>query len=1167
MFRTEAGLTISATDVAHFLDCRHLFALNLGAVDRIYEKPRKRDDPLVDLIAQRGRDHEKAFVNSLRQAGREVVEITRKNEDAVTDTLEAITRGAEIIVQGALRHDQWFGYTDILIRTDSSSALGNWSYEVADTKLARETRAGTIMQLGVYTSMLSEILGATPERFHVVVPGERGSTVQHTHRTDDYSAYLRFMQAELMSAVAMGHGALSSAHYPEPVEHCGVCAWWRRCDEKRHADDHLSLVAGLGRLHRRELARNDFDSLAKLAAMMVPLPFKPGRGSRESYERAREQAVVQLQSRGRDVPLHALRPMPVTKEGVEPEPYGLSRLPEPSPGDVFLDLEGDLFADDVGREYLFGIATVGDAGEPDYRAWWAITMREEREAFESVMDFIMARLERFPDMHIYHYAPYEPSAFKRLMGRHAVREAELDRLLRGGRFIDLYAVVRQAMWIGVESYSIKQLEPCYGFARDVDLPDASHALRRMEYALQTRRAEDVPEEDRATIEGYNRDDCVSTLRLRDWLEQVRADAVSKGASFPRPVQTPDESSEEVNDKARRVQDLRARLLSGGPDEDRSPEQQARWVLAYLLDFHRREDKATWWEYFRLRELPIEDLMDERSAVYGLEFIEQVSSGTGFHRNGKPKGPIVDRYRYPQQEVDFNRGDKLRTPGDGKDFGKVVAHDRSSRTLDLEKARKRDGVHQDALFAFDFIGAEEIEESLMRLGEQVAGAGSVDAVTSAAADLLLAKAPRLLPGERFEPRPGETATGFAVRIAGVLDRSVLAIQGPPGSGKTFTGAEMVCALVAQGKRVGVTASGHKVIRNLLDRCVQTAAERGVAISVAHKDDKPESTGGVTSLCGNEAPIEGILAKEFNVLGGTPWLWAREEYAGAVDVLVVDEAGQMSLANVAAVSQAASAVVLLGDPQQLDQPTQGTHPDGVGVSALEHLLGEHQTIAADRGIFLPATWRLAPSICLFTSELYYERKLTSIPGLEQQALVNAGEFNGSGLRMIEVEHEGNRNHSPEEVAAVVDLVERLTSPGPQWRDAKGHARQMTIDDILIVAPYNSQVNQLAEALPAGAHVGTVDKFQGQEKAVVIYSMATSRPEYAPRGMEFLYSPNRLNVATSRARCAVIVVASPHLFRPECRSVRQIKLANGLCRFRELATPAYLPYRQGLPQADPW
>ena len=366
--------------------------------------------------------------------------------------------------------------------------------------------------------------------------------------------------------------------------------------------------------------------------------------------------------------------------------------------------------------------------------------------------------------------------------------------------------------------------------------------------------------------------------------------------------------------------------------------------------------------------------------------------------------------------------------------------------------------------------------------------------------------------------------------------------------------MICALVEQGKRVGVTATSHKVIRNLLDNIATMSATSGIATRLAQKvgeSEEERNTGGaVTEVEDNGEALRLLHDGTANVLGGTAWLWAREDFAHSVDVLFVDEAGQMSLANVLAVAQAAGNIVLLGDPQQLEQPKKGSHPNGVNVSALQHILGEHQTILADRGIFLPVTWRLAPSICEFTSKVFYEGRLTSKLGLDQQQLTG-GPFTGSGLWVLEVDHDGNRNASDEEVEAVADLVAKLTAPGSRWIDEHGVAKQTTGDEILVVAPYNAQVSRLSDRLKdTGVKVGTVDKFQGQQAPVVIYSMATSRPEEAPRGLEFLYSLNRLNVATSRAQCAVILVASPHLFVPDCSTPRQMKLANGLCRYRELA-----------------
>jgi uncharacterized protein len=383
--------------------------------------------------------------------------------------------------------------------------------------------------------------------------------------------------------------------------------------------------------------------------------------------------------------------------------------------------------------------------------------------------------------------------------------------------------------------------------------------------------------------------------------------------------------------------------------------------------------------------------------------------------------------------------------------------------------------------------------------------------------------------------------------------MLAIQGPPGSGKTFTGARMICQLVKAGKRIGVTAVSHKVIRNLLDAVSREATALDVTVRCGHKTT-PHS-GDPEDLCVTDSPtdaLDWLLNREVDVLGGTAWLWARADAIDSVDMLFVDEAGQMSLANVLAASQAGRNLVLLGDPRQLEQPQRGSHPDGVDVSALEHVLGDAHTMPEDRGNFLPVTWRLAPAICSFTSSVFYDGRLTSLEGLEHQRLVGSGTFDEPGLYLVLVDHDRNRNWSEEEVEVIDRIVARLLVPGVSWIDRTRDVRDLGPEDVLVVAPYNAQVSRLAERLtPLRVSAGTVDRFQGQEAPVVIYSMTTSQAEDAPRGMEFLYNLNRLNVATSRARCAVILVASPALFEPECRTPRQMQLANALCRYRELAT----------------
>jgi hypothetical protein len=856
-----------------------------------------------------------------------------------------------------------------------------------------------------------------------------------------------------------------------------------------------------------------------------------GNCTASPIETPREQARIQREGRSTGTPTFELLL-------IEPG-YGLCRLPAPSPGDIFLDFEGDPFSGEHGQEYLFGYCLLEDE-EPKYTGSWALTREAEKQAFETFVDMVMARWSAHPDLHIYHYAPYEPAALKRLMGRYATREEEVDRMLRAKLFVDLYGVVRHAVRASVESYSIKQLEPFYGFSRQMPLSDANAALALLQANLELGNVASIPEETKATVLSYNKDDCISAARLRTWLESLRAEVAAGGTDVPRPTPGEDEATGKITDWLLKIGALAERLTAKIPIDPaaRNGEQQAQWILANILDWHRREQKAVWWEHFRLADLSADELREERAALSGLRFLKAVG--------GTTSAP-VHRYAFPAQETELRGGEDLRRIG-GERLGSVEAISAENRTVDIKKRRDSAGVHAEAVYAHTVIDPQILANSLVRTGEHVAKRGINGAgAHRAARDLLLRAEPRCA-GQPLR-RMGESVVDAAVRLCAHLEPGVLPIQGPPGAGKTFTGARMICEVVRRGKKVGVTANSHKVIRHLIDKTFEAAAKQGLRLSCCQKTDEVEQPqAGLAFAKTNKALLE-ALDSGTPVAGGTPWLWASEEARDAVDVLFVDEAAQMSLANVLAVSQAAKTVVLIGDPQQLDQPMQGSHPEGTDVSALTHILGDAPTMAADRGLFLEETWRLHPSICAFTSELFYAGQLKSRAGLEQQAVLAKGPIGGAGLRYLPVRHVGNQNCSPEEAEAVAKLVTGLLESKAEWRDSEGKRRTVRLQDILIVTPYNAQVFEIQERLP-GALVGTVDKFQGQEAPIAIYSTATSSHADAPRGMEFLYSLNRFNVATSRAQCISILVSSPQIFEAECRTPRQIHLANAFCRYLELA-----------------
>jgi len=1113
--KLNAGtLRLSATDLSNHLTCRHITQANRAhALGERAIPPFAAPDAAV--LAQRGLEHEQAYVRFLKHSGLAVVDLSsvKSEPEALTLTLQAIAMGVDAIVQPVLADGHWFGRPDILRKVQTGADC--WSYEPYDCKLTADTKAATIIQLLHYAALLTVAQqGREPANIHVVTPSAHFTP--ETYRILDFAAYYRSIQSRLNAAIEKPEDI-----YPEPTGHCEICRWRPDCDRRRRTDDHLSLTAGITRLQRKQLVEWDVPTLAALANLQTPLTRRPRHGSKDSYFRIQNQARVQVMGRVQKQPIHELI-LPIEIE------RGLSRLPEPSPADIFFDFESDPFAGPHGCEYLFGFTTVDN----EYHSHWAVNPSEEKAAFEWFIDLVMARWQANPALHIYHYGHKEPSTLKTLMGRYATREDELDRMLRAGILIDLHSITKQALRASVERYSLKTLEEFHNFQRSVPLEDARYALRLFQHALELSRDHVTDPALRQTIARYNADDCKSTRSLRDWLETLRA---QQGPIARPPIEEGDPSPK-VSDRQATVQSLSQALF-----QDTSADQPACQLLANLLDWHRREDKSAYHEKYRLQDLPAEELQDERAAIGGLIFLKETPA------EGKKKNPLHE-YSFPPQETNLQAGDKVYSAK--VNVGTIEYIDPAKGIVGIRRSAKSLDTQPQGVFCSDIVNTDEQANSLIRLAQSVLQNGiRQSGPFKAATDLLL----RCPTNDTDLRHPGEDTLTAAKRLINDRGLSVVAIQGPPGSGKTYTAARMILECLRLGLRVGVTASGHKVIRKLLDDVHQAAsqAHRQPVLCVHKITDKSDVKlpSWLTETTSNPEAFAALHTRECQILAGTAWLWSRAEATSSVDVLFVDEAGQMSLANALAIAPAAKTLVLLGDPQQLEQPLKGSHPDGADVSALQHLLEDAKTMPPRRGLFIEKTRRLHPDICRFTSEMFYDNLLMSEPGLENQRIEGHPWLGNHGLRYVPVVHTGNQNSSLEEADRIVELVESLLAPGVNWVDAAKNRRPLRREDILIVAPYNAQVALLSQRLPA-IHTGTVDKFQGQQAPVVIYSLTTSTPEDAPRGMEFLYSVNRLNVATSRAKALCILVASPKLLEPECKTPRQLKLANALCRYAELA-----------------
>lgn len=1169
----------SATDLVGFLACGHLTDLERSALAGLVAKP-IRDDPELDVIVQRGYEHEQLYVERLRSDGRTVLDLdSERAEDEprgdfyrrrAADTQKAIERGDDVIFQACFFDGTWLGFADFLLRMEDPEASLGWSYEVADTKLAHKVKASALIQICVYNEMLAAIQGRYPGSMHVALGGKERETV--SFRTADFTAYFRAMKRRFLTAMDVPPPTVyppPPPSYPEPVEHCRVCRWAEICNKRRRDDDHLSLVAGIASRTRAELTDRGTGTRRALASLPLPLVPRLERTRADALERVREQARIQVQGEDQGRWIHELLDPVLREDGALDPTKGLLALPEPSPGDLYLDLEGDPFAGEDGVDYLFGILEPGGSGpdgQPRFHPFWSrddagrVAPAGEKRAFEQTIDLIMARLAEDPNLHVYHYASYEPAHLGKLMGRYSTRQDEVDQLFRGDRLIDLYQVVRQGIRASVESYSIKKMEPFYQFRREIELRDAGSSIVEFEHWLQLGGKAGVGEEVLQKIEDYNRDDVLSTWKLRDWLEEQRAElGRRRGTPLPRRDMTIDAPSDKLAEWLLEVDAVAEPLTAGIPEDETdrpwTDQERARRLMADLLGWHRREQKPDWWRYFnQLNDMTDEERLDAKEPLSMLQLVG-------------PEGDTgrIFRYRFPEQDWDIDRENATNT-ADGTAIA-VEDCDEEANEIVLRFKKDREINHPSSLVSITYIPTKAQEQSLLDIGRSILENGiEGDGPHRAARDLLLRRPPHIV-GHQYGERlnlDGDTtaaARGLVIR----LDRTTLAIQGPPGSGKTYTGARMILDLVAGGKKVGVTSNGHKVIGKLLDdvwAAAQTDARfAGRGIRIGQKPGRNEECTCVhAATMLKDAALDALDADEVDVVGGTAWMWANAKYAASVDVLFIDEAGQFALANSLAVSPAAESMVLLGDPQQLDQPLKGSHPLGAERSALAHLLGKDHAVMPDHlGLFMERTWRLHPDICDYTSEVFYEGQLLPEPGNEAQSLRGIGVADGQGIRFVAVDHGDarNENQSIEEAERIADIIAGLLDGGADWTTREGISDPITPADILVLTPYNAQRKIITEQLSrrselaAQVQVGTVDKFQGQQAPISIYSMATSRPEDAPRGMEFLYSLNRLNVATSRARCLTLVVASPALIQAQAKTPRQMMLANALCRLGEVAS----------------
>lgn len=1144
MKKSGGTLLFAASDIVNFLACRPLTALD--CINLNSRLPVAEDDPTAKLLQEKGFAHESAFLKKLRAEGRQIVEIPEGAaiEEKTRLTSEAMKAGAEVIFQAAFLQPPWVGYADFLVRCSTPSTLGAFSYEVYDTKLARQVYPRFLVQLAFYNQLLAGVQGCLGKKVHVVLGN---NTIEDFYSTES-DGYIS-MAKERFAAHVQQLQSLTSLEqawrqphlpYPVPCEKCSLCRWRDICDAKRLADDHLSQVANIRKTQISKLEPAGINTMAKLSALHTAQPSRiPGMEKTILKKLAHQAALQQAEKISGQQTFALLPPFDQLAAPAVAEKAGLILLPQPDPGDLFFDMEGNPF-EDGGLEYLFGVAFKNN-GKPDFTAFWAHTRAEEKLAFERFVDFALERLARFPSAHIYHYAPYEVSAMRRLASRHATREKEIDDLLRDERFIDLFEIVRDSVLISKDNYSIKKVEAFYRQERSGEVKKGDESIVVYEEWKVSQDPSLLK-----NIETYNREDCISTLQLRDWLLSIGPVWIPAKAGAAAPAFAPTEkaprprSERALQEEAERTA-LESRLQPFALGTTTSPiaDSSIFGLVAQLLAFHVREKKPGWWSIFDRQGAELEDLLTDEEIIAGCEAQSVQNDGSG----------MTVRFHFPEQVFRIAPEDGVKILSAPLNGGEVTDLNEQHRTVTVAFRKKFELGRVEHLVQHSDIPTSTLGKAIARFAQSLIDDNS-------RYKALLDYLNRRHPDVRGVTAGQDILAGKPATVENIWDvvnrmnGTTLYIQGPPGAGKTYTGAHLIARLIKAGKKVAVCSNSHKAINHLMGAAhdlLRESRHSHLAMKKISKEEHKSDRPGITNVTDDKKIIGSISTLQF--AGGVAWTFCKDGLDSAFDYLFVDEAGQVSLANLLAIGVSAHNIVLLGDQMQLGQPIQAAHPGRSGESALDYLLDGNATIQPDRGIFLDKTFRMHPDLCNLVSDCFYEGRLHPDARTAKQKLVLAATHHPAlksvGLVLHTVDHRDNCQRSDEEAAEVKTLLLELLAQ--RYVDHEGHERPMTLNDILIVAPYNAQVSLLTKELPKGSRIGTVDKFQGQEAQVVIISMASSSTADSPRGMEFLLDRNRLNVAVSRGKCLSIIVCSPRLLESTAKTAEDIARLNVLGRAR--------------------
>lgn len=1141
---------LSPRDLIAELECNHRLSLDWSSSTGLMEKPGEENSKDMQLLIDRGRAHEQRLVDKYREQGTftslgEPSFAIDSIKKALEKTQQAIKDGVEVIHQATLFTGDFLGFADFLVLTkdENNNPLkddqGRFIYEPVDAKSAKVAKRAAVLQVASYALAMTKLGMAMPPKVHLWLAGDNEWSAATSDLIDLAEEFENRARTRIQNFTTL----------PTPIwgarkEACARCRWQEHCDTGRTKDRDLSLVYGVRTNTRKALIDNGFATIDTLAtAEESDYEKVKGEISKDTFNKLRKQAALQIKGEQQQKLLFELK-----------DPSLLAVIPASSEGDIFFDMEGDPYTGSDGLEYMFGYLYKNN-NQLEFNTFEATTKSKEKQAFTDFIKFVLERRKQYPDMHIYHYAAYESATILRLAQRYGIYEKEVDTLKREGVLVDLLNVVRSTLRFSSDSLSIKAIEEAfYPNHRQDEVATAMESVYAFNMATLdlANGNHKAFEEKMQEIRKYNEVDCRSLEALDKWLrDRAHENGIELKPVLAKEIQEEDERTPE---------EIQLQAFYNDDPTKRDEKQSGAAFLAASISYHKREDKPTWWNIF---DKATKDL-DELEGFDDVLLPEKVTS-TKWDITGRQKKP----HRLTTYQSTFNGdlrlifdvGDKphLLYENFAEGMVEISNNFRGIRTAEIIE------VHESHLIIDEICEPDDQPSPpIAILPESPINAGKISDIirnqlapqiiqnfqsttnpfpNQAWSDILLRKPPR----QKSNQLPNSDKPEVDITQA-LLDsnNSYIAVQGPPGTGKTYVGSHVIANLVSQSNwKVGVVAQSHAVVENILNAIQKLDPNIPIAKKCKESSNRP------TYHQEKIAPWANQQTTGY-VIGGTAWTFAAPEIRDlGLDLLVIEEAGQFSLANTIACASAARTTLLLGDPQQLPQVSQGTHPEPVNESALQHLLQDAKTMPANMGYFLQKTFRMHPLISKAVSKLQYENRLTADPRTERRNL----EGINPGLEIIRLDHENNTTKSDEEAIEIINRIKNILNK--PWTDTNKDGnpidpRPLEQTDILVVTAYNAQVKNIKTLLRkenlTHIRVGTFDKFQGQEAPVVFVSMATSTAEDLPRGMEFLLSPNRLNVAVSRAKWVCYLIRSENLSVMEPTSFEGMIMLGkfvGLCR----------------------